>query len=147
MFACVLFLSACTSFPKGTPAATKAYSAAADTTAILGSVNTEKLQRPNPDASVAASTRVEIFVTGLMDCVSVAPSDAAFELSNETAGTLTFGAISKNWDVVSAALLKPKATYRISVKSQRTGATIAEKTMAYSGEAPWKIFLPGSCVK
>ncbi|MEY3903649.1 MAG: hypothetical protein RL189_2955 [Pseudomonadota bacterium] len=148
VFAGAISISGCTSVPKGTPASTQAYNAAADATAILGAVSGEKLkiQGRNPDAGVVASTRVEIFVTGLMDCVSVAPGDVIFEFSNESAETLTFGAISKNWDVVSAALLRQKETYRVRLKSQRTGATIAEKTMAYTGDAPWKIFLPASCI-
>ena len=149
VFAGAISISGCTSVPKGTPASTQAYNAAADATAILGAVSGERLQilGRNPDAGVAASTRVEIVVTGVMDCVYLAPDDVVFELSNQTAETLTFGSFSKKWDAVSAAILKEKEAYQIKLKSQRTGATIIQKTIAFSGEAPWKIVLTANCAK
>jgi hypothetical protein len=46
---------------------------------------------------------------------------------------------------VPTALIKGNTTYVVRLKSQRTGNVVWEKSLNFSGDAPWKLFLPVAC--
>ncbi len=134
-------LSSCTSTPKGTPTSTRASYAAADVLSVASGNDVKH----NLGDSVADTTRIEIMVTGLMSCMTLLHRDISFEILDGSSFSLTAGVFTPKWDAVTTALIKEKATYTVQLKSQRTGKVIWEKPMVFSGEAPWRLFVPMEC--
>ncbi len=155
LFACIvapiLLALACTSTPKGTPTSTKAAVAAGDAAKIgltgvavaLG--EPPRWGPPSDDAVVASSTRIETTVIGLRTCIVASPHDLTYELTDENLHPLTSGIFSQKWESITTAVVKENATYYLKLKSLRTGNSFGEKSLTFSGEAPWKIFVTVAC--
>jgi hypothetical protein len=134
-------LASCTSTPKGTPTSTRVSSAAADVLAVASGSDL----RHNLGDTVAETTRIEIMVTGLMSCVTLLHSDIGFEILDAASSSLTAGSFSQKWNSVTTARIKGKTAYTVQLRSQRSGKVVFEETLVFSGEAPWKIFVPVEC--
>ena len=140
----------CTTTPRGTPASTRAAHAAADAIAIATSTiavagGYGPLTSIPSDESVARSTRIELTVTGLMSCASLAPRDVSYEILDGASRPMASGSFSQKWDAVTAAFILKEQNYSLLLRSQRNGKILRDKSLDFSDETPWKIYVPLKC--
>ena len=138
-----IFLAAsCISTPKGTPAATRISNAAAVAVAI--STGTRTTAAPD-STGTGVSTRIEIFILGVMSCAAISNRDAIVELTDNASNILASITLSDKWQGVTAAIIQKGQTYRAKLKSQRNGVILSEVSATYAGDAPWNLFVDANC--
>ena len=132
----------CSQTPEGAPVSTQVVDVALDTIAIASGKAYAVSGSPHTGG---VNTRMELNVLGLMTCHTATSRNVFFEILNDEKKTLASGALNANWQAILNANLTTGQRYLVILKSERSGKSLGQFSLLYSGIAPWQIQVTALC--